>query len=133
MRDTHETIYPGQEFFRIIHAGRRAGLYRVEILPTGTEAETRLGEPLRASVIQGNGGGLLLEWLDPDERQHSYIIPAEKMRGRLALPLTRMAAGGWRNHILTEERRRMFRRFLVAVWNAALAADMAEDDGGKKA
>ena len=57
MCDTHETIYPGQEFFRISHAGERAGLYRVEVLPTGEEAETRLGGPLRASVITGDGGG----------------------------------------------------------------------------
>lgn len=118
MCDTHETIYPGQEFFRIIHAGERAGLYRVEVLPTGEEAETRLGGPLRASVITGDGGGLLLEWLDPANHPHSHVIPAEKMCGRLVLPLRRMARGGWRNHIHNEERRRMFRRFLVAVWNA---------------
>ena len=94
MCDTHETIYLGQEFFRISHAGERAGLYRVEVLPTGEEAETRLGGPLRASVITGDGGGLLLEWLDPANHPHSHVIPAEKMRGRLVLPLRRMARGG---------------------------------------
>ena len=31
MCDTHETIYSGQEFFRISHAGERAGLYRVAV------------------------------------------------------------------------------------------------------
>ena len=118
MCDANETIYQGQEFFRIIHSGFRAGLYRVEILPTGEEAETRLGAPLRACVMHGNDGGLRLEWQDPDERKHAYLIPAEKMHGRLFLPLSRMSNGGWRNYLHTEERRRMFRRFLVAVWNA---------------
>ena len=89
MHDTHETTYRCQEFFRIIHEGTRAGLYFVEVLPTGEEKETLLAAPLKVSVITGEGGGLLLEWHDPDNNPHTYVIPAEKI----------------------------FRRFLVAAWN----------------
>ena len=43
METMSDTIYPGQEFFRIIHEGERAGLYRVEVLATGKEEATLLG------------------------------------------------------------------------------------------
>ena len=119
MHDTHETTYRCQEFFRIIHEGTRAGLYFVEVLPTGEEKETLLAAPLKVSVITGEGGGLLLEWHDPDNNPHTYVIPAEKMQGeRFPVPILPMVDGGWSTYVLLKgEKRRMFRRFLVAAWN----------------
>ena len=119
MQDSRETIYQGQEFFRIIHEGARAGLYRVEVLPTGEEKETQLGGPLRASVIERDGGkALLLEWRDPSGEPHAHVIPAMKIcGGRIPLPILPMVDGGWDCFILNQEKRRMFRRFLVAAWN----------------
>lgn len=52
METMNDTIYPGQEFFRIIHEGERAGLYRVEVLATGKEEATLLG-----GAPHSEGGG----------------------------------------------------------------------------
>lgn len=118
MHDTHETTYRCQEFFRIIHEGTRAGLYFVEVLPTGEEKETLLAAPLKVSVITGEGGGLMLEWRDPAGEPHAHVIPAMKIcGGRIPLPILPMVDGGWDCFILNQEKRRMFRRFLVAAWN----------------
>ena len=43
MQDARETTYMCQESFRIIHEGARAGLYFVEVLPTGKKRKPRLG------------------------------------------------------------------------------------------
>lgn len=45
METMNDTIYPGQEFFRIVHEGERAGLYRVEVLATGKEEASCWGRP----------------------------------------------------------------------------------------
>ena len=69
METMSDTIYQGQEFFRIIHEGERAGLYRVEMLPTGKEEATLLGAPLIVKVVAdaaGDGRALAMEWLDPN-------------------------------------------------------------------
>lgn len=119
MQGTRETTYMCEEYFRIIHEGTRAGLYFVEVLPTGEEKETQLGGPLKVSVITGEGGGLLLEWRDPAGEPHTHVIPAEKMQGeRFPVPILPMVDGGWDCFILNQEKRRLFRRFLVAAWNA---------------
>lgn len=119
MQDARETTYMCQESFRIIHEGARAGLYFVEVLPTGEEKETPLGGPLKVSVITGEGGGLMLEWRDPAGEPHAHVIPAEKMQGeRFPVPILPMVDGGWDCFILNQEKRRLFRRFLVAAWNA---------------
>ena len=120
MQDARETTYMCQESFRIIHEGTRAGLYFVEVLPTGEEKETQLGGPRKVSVITGEGGGLLLEWRDPAGVPHAHVIPAEKMQGeRFPVPILPMVDGGWSTHVLLKgEKRRLFRRFLVAAWNA---------------
>ncbi|MCI7568993.1 MAG: DUF927 domain-containing protein [Desulfovibrio sp.] len=88
------------------------------MLPTGEEKETLLAAPLKVSVITGEGGGLLLEWRDPAGEPHAHVIPAMKIcGGRIPLPILPMVDGGWDCFILNQEKRRMFRRFLVAAWN----------------
>ena len=81
METMNDTIYPGQEFFRIIHEGERAGLYRVEVLPTGKEEVTLLGAPLMVEVVDdaaGDGRALAMEWLDPNGTRHTLTDQAHR-------------------------------------------------------
>ena len=93
METMNDTIYPGQEFFRIIHEGERAGLYRVEVLPTGKEEVTLLGAPLMVEVVDdaaGDGRALAMEWLDPNGTRHT---PCRKRC--LADDGSGPSSGGW--------------------------------------
>lgn len=126
METMNDTIYPGQEFFRIIHEGERAGLYRVEMLATGKEEATLLGEPLIVKVVDdaaGGGKALAMEWLDPNGTRHTLTLPEKMLGGRRIRPIVRqMVRGGWRCFLLGRESLLMFSRFLVAAWNTERGA-----------
>lgn len=120
METMNDTIYPGQEFFRIVHEGERAGLYRVEVQATGKEEATLLGAPLMVEVVDDEAGckALRLEWLDPNGTRHALTLPEKTLYGRRIRPIIRrLARGGWRCHLLNGKQVRMFSRFLVAAWN----------------
>lgn len=126
METMNDTIYPGQEFFRIVHEGERAGLYRVEVLPTGKEEATLLGAPLMVEVVAdeaGDGRALAMEWLDPNGTRHTLTLPEKMLGGRRIRPIVRrMVRGGWRCFLLGRESILMFSRFLVAAWNTERGA-----------
>ena len=126
METMNDTIYQGQEFFRIVHEGERAGLYRVEVLPTGKEEATLLGAPLIVEVVDdaaGDGRALAMEWLDPNGTRHTLTLPEKMLGGRRIRPIVRrMVRGGWRCFLLGRESILMFSRFLVAAWNTERGA-----------
>ena len=122
METMNDTIYPGQEFFRIVHEGERAGLYRVEVLATGKEEATLLGAPLIVKVVADaavDGRALAMEWLDPNGTRHTLTLPEKMLGGRRIRPMVR---GGWRCFLLGRESILMFSRFLVAAWNTERGA-----------
>lgn len=57
MKTMSDTIYQGQEFFRIIHEGERAGLYRVEVLPAGERIPIDVLPLPGGGMEHGTGGG----------------------------------------------------------------------------
>jgi len=119
METMNDTIYPGQEFFRIVHEGERAGLYRVEVLATGKEEATLLGAPLIVKVVADaavDGRALAMEWLDPNGTRHTLTLPEKMLGGRRIRPIVRRMVRGGRESIL------MFSRFLVAAWNTERGA-----------
>ena len=64
------------------------------------------------------GKGLALEWLDPDKRRHSLVIPEKTFHSlRFSSWLLKMAGGGWRTMVSLEKERKAFFQFLRTVWN----------------
>ena len=121
MPDTDEKFYQVQEGFRITYEGERAGLYKLFPLANGETEELWIGEPLWIGGIvddEKGGKGLALEWLDPDKRRHSLVIPEKTFHSlRFSSWLLKMAGGGWRTMVSLEKERKAFFQFLRTVWN----------------
>ena len=121
MPDTDEKFYQVQEGFRITYEGERAGLYKLFPLANGETEELWIGEPLWIGGIvddEKGGKGLALEWLDPDKRRHSLVIPEKTFHSlRFSSWLLKMASGGWRTMVSLEKERKAFFQFLRTVWN----------------
>ena len=74
-------------------------LWHIEPQDDGPDKETRLGPPLHVLGAtrdeHGNAWGLLLQWKDPDGRQHTWPMPKSLLVADPTAWLSRLADEGW--------------------------------------
>ena len=74
-------------------------LWHIEPQDDGPDKETRLGPPLHVLGAtrdeHGNAWGLLLQWKDPDGRQHTWAMPKSLLVADPTAWLSRLADEGW--------------------------------------
>ena len=90
---------PMPEGFFLVPEGKRAGLYKLETKPDGELNEIRIGPPLSVKGMtrdsEGNEWGLMLEWVDPDAKKHTWPMPVEMLFRQNGDWYSALASGGW--------------------------------------
>lgn len=86
--------------FSLRTGGTLPGLWHTEVKDEGDPVETWIGPPLHILGAtrddNGNAWGLLLEWSDPDGRQHTWAMPKSLLVGKdNSAWLGRLADEGW--------------------------------------
>lgn len=87
------------EGFFLVKEGKRAGLYKQETRPNGEVNDIRLGPPLvvkgMTRDVAGNEWGLMLQWHDPDGKEHLWPMPIELLFRQHGDWFSALASGGW--------------------------------------
>ncbi|WP_337382466.1 DUF927 domain-containing protein [Desulfovibrio sp.] len=90
---------PMPEGFFLVKEGKRAGLYKQETRPNGEVNDIRLGPPLvvkgMTRDVAGNEWGLMLQWHDPDGKEHLWPMPIELLFRQHGDWFSALASGGW--------------------------------------